>query len=122
MTQSESRAPAAASPTDPRITVLIAEYNENCAQARNHEALRERLTNSVALLTGAVIGLLALKDKGENGFYIYGNYRLLFPSIFLSAVAMFGVIAARVHYNKNRNHVERLTKAKKELHRIVQLP
>src|SRR5262245_45998219 len=100
--------------------VLIAEYNENAAQARQHENQREAATRIVQGIAAAILGVSAFKEPG-SGFRFFHQWTVLLAAMFLVLAGIFGLIASVYHYRKNRMHVERLSKAKRDLHQNVGL-
>jgi len=88
----------------PDETILLAIYKENADQARQHELFRQTITTLVAGITGAVIGLLSLKETTA----VLKSALLPVAGSFLLVLGTFGLIASLKHYERFRMHVERL--------------
>ena len=95
----------------PDETILLAIYKENADQARQHEVFRQTITTLVAGITGAVIGLLSLKETAA----VLHSPLLPVAGIFLAVIGTFGLIASMKHYERNRMHVERIREIRKAL-------
>ena len=92
----------------PDETILLAVYKENADQARQHELFRQTITTLVAGITGAVIGLLSLKETAA----VLQSPLLPAAGSFLAVIGAFGLVASMKHYERNRMHVERLRQAR----------
>ena len=95
----------------PDETILLALYKENADQARQHELFRQTITTLVAGITGAVIGLLSLKDTGA----VLHSPLLPVIVILVAVIGTFGLIASMKHYERNRMHIERIREIRKAL-------
>jgi hypothetical protein len=99
----------------PDETILLAVYKENADQARQHELFRQTITTLVAGITGAVIGLLSLKETAA----VLQSPLLPVAGSFLAVIGTFGLIASMKHYERNRMHVERLRRARAQLDQLT---
>jgi hypothetical protein len=91
--------------------VLLTFYDENSAQARHHERMRQTITNVVALAAALVLGLLGVRPEA-----LCAAPGLL-GGIFLAALGAFGFGASLRHFERSRLHVERVHVVRREIAR-----
>ena len=84
-------------------TILLAIYNENATQARQHELFRQAITAVVGGIAGAVIG-----TSVKEGPALLKSPLLSVGGAFLMIVGVFGLLATVKHYERNRMHIERM--------------
>src|SRR4030067_2440724 len=75
-----------------KVNILLALYKHNAEMGRHHQMLRERTTNIIILLIGAIIGFI-LYDKRIDNFDLY-------PSLFMSFLGFFGAIWCRKYHER----------------------
>ena len=75
-----------------QVDILLALYKHNAELGRHHQLLRERTTNIIIVLIGALIGFI-LYDKKVDNFDIY-------PSLFISFLGFFGAIWCRKYHER----------------------
>lgn len=98
----------------PDETILLAIYKENADQARQHELFRQTITTLVGGITGAVIGLLSLKDT----LLILRSPLLPVAGSFLAIIGIFGLIASMKHYERHQLHIQRMRGLRNELEQL----
>lgn len=113
-------APAASAGTAPSTVsgqktvhqeLLMLRYVENSAQARHHEALRERTTATIAATASGLLGLLAL---GGGGQLPKGPIGPLIGT-FIVLLGIFGAFASWLFDNRARIHRGRIESILKQL-------
>lgn len=75
-----------------QVDILLALYDHNASMGRHHQLLRERTTNIVLVLIGALIGFI-LYDKQVDSSDIY-------PSLLVASLGLFGAIWCRKYHER----------------------
>jgi hypothetical protein len=91
--------------------VLLAFYDENAAQARHHERMRQAIASVGALATALVLGLVAARPGGPC------SLPCLVAGLFLAVLGAFGFGASLHHLERSRLHVERVHVVRREIAR-----
>ena len=90
-----------------KVNILLALYKHNAEMGRHHQMLRERTTNIIILLIGAIIGFI-LYDKRIDNFDLY-------PSLFMSFLGFFGAIWCRKYHERYAWYMHRGSAYRDEL-------
>ena len=77
-------------------------YDEHAAQARQHENQRERMTNIILIVAGALIGFLSASSSATIYSFI--------SSLALIPLGLFGWAFSSKHYERNHYHRAILSK------------
>jgi|GEM_PF-6979420 len=83
--------------------ILLAQYKENCDQARQHENLRERTTAMIAATVGVLLGFLGLKECTT----LPAGPLISLIATFIILLGVFGIFASWLF--NNRAHMHRAT-------------
>jgi hypothetical protein len=97
--------------------VLLALYNENAAQARQHELYRQAITGVVGGIAGGIVGV-SIKEAHT----VLDSPLLPAAGAFLALVGAFGLIATMKHYERNRLHIERMREVRVHLQALPGMP
>ncbi len=81
-------------------------YQEHAEQARQHESQRERMTNIVLAIAGALIGVVTFAELALWS---------LPAALAIAALGIYGLLFAQKHYERNRYHVYILREIRKEM-------
>ncbi|BBO30446.1 HAD family hydrolase [Lacipirellula parvula] len=92
--------------TADRVKRLEFYYAEHAEQARQHENQRERMTNLVLGVAGALIGVMTFADLAVWS---------LPAALAVTALGAYGLVFARKHYERNRYHVSIMREIRKEM-------
>jgi hypothetical protein len=80
--------------------ILLAQYKENCDQARQHENLRERTTAMIAATVGVLLGFLGLKASGS----LLTDPLVPIIASFIILLGAFGMFSSWLFDNRARMH------------------
>jgi hypothetical protein len=91
-------------------TVLLARYQENCAEARHLTTLLERTTAMVSSSVGVLLGLMGFRDKPLSD----SPAGKVIPA-FIILLGMWGVISAVIFELRAEEHRKRVMDLMKDL-------
>jgi hypothetical protein len=78
-----------------RVEALLRMYDEHAKQARQHEDQRERMTNLILIVAGALITFISYNGLKADS---------LIASIALIILGAYGYLFSLKHYERNRYH------------------
>jgi hypothetical protein len=91
-----------------RSDSLLKFFDEHSTQARRHEDQRERMTNLILVISGALVAFI-----GQSSLATY----TLPAALLMIFLGLFGWLFAKKHYERNQLHVRTVGEIREEIDR-----